>query len=311
MSDAQSQSPAPRERGPAFTAAQATVAAAVLAVVSAIGGAFIQSMTTRDVEAGKSSTALSIEKTKVDGDLEIERQKQTATAELARQEFETKLILRAIETPDRDEAVRNLQFFLDAGFIQDKGGKIAKLNASQYPSITPPPPTVSAPLERRPPGQPPTAQDQVNPKVLETASSFVGYSTANVPGTAGGHLAGAWSVNEVVRVALGKAISGSANGDNALSIIETFEVLKSRHIQRSIESVKPGMIIVSPTKANVSGHIGIVGTPVANEPDSFIIFSNSSGNAEFRQNFTLKSWRASSGAKGLETYFFEIDFKAL
>src|SRR5262249_58627801 len=40
-------------RGVGFTAAQATVAAAALAVVSAIGGGFIQSMTTRHVEAGE------------------------------------------------------------------------------------------------------------------------------------------------------------------------------------------------------------------------------------------------------------------
>jgi hypothetical protein len=124
-------------RGIGFTAAQATVAAAALAVFSGIGGAFIQSITTRDVEAGKSTTALSLEKTKVDGGLELERQKQMAAAVLTRQEFETKLILKAIETPDREEAIRNLQFFLSAGFIQDKDGKIANLQASEYPSITP------------------------------------------------------------------------------------------------------------------------------------------------------------------------------
>ena len=310
MSDTPSQSSAPREPGLAITPAQATVAAAALAVVSAIGGAFIQSMTTRDVEAGKSSTALSIEKTKVDGSLGIERQKQTAAAELARQEFETKLILKAIETPDRDEAVRNLQFFLDAGFIQDKDGKIAKLNASQFPSITPAAPTVSVPFERRPTGQPPTSQDQVNPKVFEAASSLVGYSTANVPGTNRGILASAWSVNEVARIALGKTIS-STNGDNGLSIIGTFEALKARHTQRAIEQVKPGTIIVSPTQGNVSGHIGITGTPLPDEPRNFIIFSNSSGSATFAQNFTLKSWKARFEEKGLETYFFEIDLKAL
>src|SRR5262249_56539696 len=114
-------------RGGGFTGAQATVAAAALAVVSAIGGGFIQSMTTRDVEAGKSTTALN-----------LERQKQLAAADLARQEFETKLILKAIETPDREEAIRNLKFFLKAGFIH---GKLAQLEEGQYPSITPPTPT--------------------------------------------------------------------------------------------------------------------------------------------------------------------------
>jgi hypothetical protein len=68
----------------------------------------------------------------------LERQKQAAAAELARHEFETKLILKAIETPDREEAIRNLQFFLHAGFIQDTEGKIASLGENKYPSITPP-----------------------------------------------------------------------------------------------------------------------------------------------------------------------------
>ncbi|OPY93845.1 hypothetical protein A5906_16110 [Bradyrhizobium sacchari] len=309
MSDTPSQSSAPQERGLAITTAQATVAAAALAVVSAIGGAFIQSMTTRDVEAGKSSTALSIEKTKVDGSLEIERQKQAAATELARREFETKLILKAIETPDRDEAVRNLKFFLNAGFIQDPDQKIVNLSASQYPSITPPPPTVSVPFERRPAGQPPTSQDQVNPKLFEAASSLVGYSTANVPGTGRGMLASAWSVNEVARIALGKPIS-SSNGDNGLSILATFEILKARHIEQPIAKVKPGMIIVSPTQGSATGHIGITGTPLADEPDNFIIFSNSSTSAAFAQNFTLRSWKALFEEKKLEVHFFEIDFKA-
>jgi len=295
-------------RGIGFTAAQATVAAAALAVFSGIGGAFIQSITTRDVEAGKSTTALSLEKTKVDGGLELERQKQMAAAVLTRQEFETKLILKAIETPDREEAIRNLQFFLSAGFIQDKDGKIAKLKTGQYPSITPP--LTVAPTDRRPSGQPPTAQDQVNPKMYEIALSFVGYSTANVPGTDRGNLAGAWSVNEIARVALGKTISG-ANGDNGLSIIGIFNVLGSRHIQRSIENVDSGMIIVSPTSGNVNGHIGIVGTRLADEPDNFIIYSNSSARAAFQQNYTLKLWRSHFEGRGLATHFFEINFKEL
>ena len=125
-------------RGLRFSAAQATVAAALLAVISAVGGAVIQALTTRHVEAGKSLTALSIEKTKVDGELQLARQKQSAATELARQEFETKLILKAIETPDRKEAITNLQFFLKAGFIQDPHGSIANLEDKEYPSITPP-----------------------------------------------------------------------------------------------------------------------------------------------------------------------------
>jgi hypothetical protein len=123
-------------RGLRFTTSQATVAAAALAVVSGVGGACIQSLTTREVEAGKSTAALSIERTKVEGELQLERQKQGAAGDLAGREFETKLIFKAIDTPDRKEAVRNLQFFRRAGFIQDKDEKIAGLSESEYPSIT-------------------------------------------------------------------------------------------------------------------------------------------------------------------------------
>ncbi len=299
MSDEPS-TPAASGRGLGFTAAQATVAAAALAVVSGIGGAYIQSLTTRDVEAGKSVAALSLEKTKVDGDLELERQKQAATADLARREFETKLILKAIETPDRDEAIRNLQFFLSAGFIQDKDGKIAKLQADQYPSITPPANVPQS--DRRPSGQPPVTQEEVNRKIVEILPSFVEYSTRDVPGTNSGRLAAAWSVNEIVRVALGRPIGGG------LSTAAVFQILRATHIERSLEQLDAGMIIVSPTTGNTVGHIGIIGRRL---PDGdFEIYSNNSSKGQVEQNFTLKSWKRFFEAKQLPTHFYELNYKA-
>ena len=105
--------------------------------------------------------------------------------------------------------------------------------------------------------------------------------------------------------------SGRA-GDNGLSISEVFDVLRSHHIQRSIERVDSGMIIVSPTIGNVVGHIGIVGKRLADEPSNFIIYSNSSSTATFQQNFTLKSWKNYfEQKKGLAMYFFEINYKGL
>jgi hypothetical protein len=97
----------------------------------------------------------------------------------------------------------------------------------------------------------------------------------------------AWCVNEIARAALG----GDRAGDNGLSISRDFDVLRAHHIQRSIEHVDSGMIIVSPTIGNVVGHIGIVGKPLADELSNFIIYSNSSATATFQQNFTLKSWK--------------------
>lgn len=165
---------------------------------------------------------------------------------------------------------------------------------------------------RRPSGQPPGSQDEVNVKMHEIAASLVGYSTAGVPGTNAGRLAEAWSVNEIARVALGRAISGDGIDDNGVNMTQLFEILKSRHIQRSMEHADSGMIIVSPTTGDVVGHIGIIGKSLADDPGNFLIYSNSSSKAAFQQNFTLKSWKSTfEGRKGLATYVFEIDYKKL
>ncbi|MCF6446083.1 lytic transglycosylase domain-containing protein [Nereida sp. MMG025] len=59
---------------------------------------------------------------------------QSSIEDLARLEFETSLILEAIDTEDRAEAIRNLRFFVEAGFISDVEGKISSLNDEQLPS---------------------------------------------------------------------------------------------------------------------------------------------------------------------------------
>jgi uncharacterized protein YecT (DUF1311 family) len=71
--------------------------------------------------------------------LRLEDAKQVAAAELARQDFETKLIFRAIEGSDSaEERIRNLKFFLEAGFLRDPEGKIKKLDPAKFPSkVTP------------------------------------------------------------------------------------------------------------------------------------------------------------------------------
>jgi hypothetical protein len=47
--------------------------------------------------------------------------------ETERLKFESNLILKAIETGDREKAKNNLLFMLNAGFIQDKDGKVSAL----------------------------------------------------------------------------------------------------------------------------------------------------------------------------------------
>jgi hypothetical protein len=125
-------------KGIKFTTAQATVAAGVLALVSAIVGGAIQAWVTRDVEASKSLALIEIERVKATANIDLERQKQDAAERLDRAKFESTLILKATESPKREEQVRNLKFFLNAGFIRDPDSKIANMEVGDYPSAPPP-----------------------------------------------------------------------------------------------------------------------------------------------------------------------------
>jgi hypothetical protein len=61
------------------------------------------------------------------GTLEVEREKERAAAALETQKFKTNLILEAVKTGDRQKALDNLTFFLDAGFLDDPDDRIKKL----------------------------------------------------------------------------------------------------------------------------------------------------------------------------------------
>ena len=122
-------------KGIRFTSAQATVAAAALAVLSAVVGGLIQSSSTRDVEANRSDAQFEIEKLRANATIQLEEQKQEAAERLERAEFETTLILKAIEAPAREDQIKNLKFFLNAGFISDEDGKIAAIEENDFPSL--------------------------------------------------------------------------------------------------------------------------------------------------------------------------------
>jgi hypothetical protein len=77
----------------------ASVAAAVLALISGTAGAVIQASMTRDVEASKSSALVAIEEIKAKANIDLERQKQEAAEHLDRLKFETSLIAKATESP--------------------------------------------------------------------------------------------------------------------------------------------------------------------------------------------------------------------
>lgn len=119
-----------------ITPTQATIAGPIIALIGGIIGAFINAQSSQTVEAEKSLTSLQIEKLKVEGNLRLEGSKQKATEALEKSKFETQLILEAIKTPSRSDAIRNLKFFVSAGFVSDPDGKIAKLSDERLPSIS-------------------------------------------------------------------------------------------------------------------------------------------------------------------------------
>lgn len=118
-----------------ISAAQAAIAGPALALVSGILGALIAAWSSQNIATGNSLTSLQIEELKAKGNLDLERSKQLANEALERKKFETSLILDAIKTPSRGDAIRNLKFFVAAGFVTDADGKIAKLSDDSLPSI--------------------------------------------------------------------------------------------------------------------------------------------------------------------------------
>lgn len=118
-----------------LSASQATIAGSALALISGVLGALIAAWSSQSIATGNSLTSLQIEELKAKGSLDLERSKQLATEALERKKFETSLILDAIKTPSRADAIRNLKFFVAAGFVTDADGKIAKLNDDSLPSI--------------------------------------------------------------------------------------------------------------------------------------------------------------------------------
>jgi hypothetical protein len=67
----------------------------------------------------------------------LEKEKARETIQLERQRFETALIIKAIETGSREEARRNLLFFINAGFLPDENHKIRDLIRSEMSPFLP------------------------------------------------------------------------------------------------------------------------------------------------------------------------------
>lgn len=167
--------------------------------------------------------------------------------------------------------------------------------------------SLSADIEA--PGQPPKTPPVSLPASDEQAAALVlakaeqcdeTLITRNAPGTNQGRLACAWSVNEVVRQALGKPIGGG------LSTVAMSKVLVAHHTKIQENRIAGGMIIMSPTQGSNVGHVGILGelkTPLS----ATTVFSNSSSRAVFSHKFTLASWNNFYGTrKNLPVLFFAL-----
>jgi hypothetical protein len=123
---------------PRITAAQAALLSAFCGLVGGVAGAYIAGRSSEKVADLTAFSATSVEKIKVEGDLRLEESKQKSTESLARKQFETTLIFKAVDTPNRADAIRNLRFFVRAGFLPDSEGKISALSDDELPSLSSP-----------------------------------------------------------------------------------------------------------------------------------------------------------------------------
>ncbi len=121
--------------------------------------------------------------------------------------------------------------------------------------------------------------------------------TCSASGTNGGRLACAYAVNEIVESALGRPIT------NSLSTIDMYNALRTSSsfsaIPGGLSQSRPGDIVISPTQAGKTGHVGIVETSGGGT-----IISNSSRSAAVKRNYTSNSWTNYYGGKGLPVYVY-------
>ena len=144
------------------------------------------------------------------------------------------------------------------------------------------------------------------------AKSLVGnYSSKSGPD--GGNLACVWAVRRILKKALGRVVHKS---DLTTTFENELDDCFSDDLPES--DILPGGIVISPTTWKKvgnktvrvgTGHVGILGE---GSGDSRLIYSNSSSNANWAQNFTVASWYARyRDKKGLSVHFYPIPFYSL
>jgi hypothetical protein len=143
------------------------------------------------------------------------------------------------------------------------------------------------------------AQDSMNAQIYQEAVNSVGESSKSGPG--GGNVACAWFVNKILKRSIGTTV----NGDSTSTMGQKFNTLVAagRAEEIPLSEALPGDIVISPTEwspTRNTGHVGIVG-------DSNKIFSNSSKQAAWSQNFTKNTWQGYYGSKkGLEVKAYRM-----
>lgn len=164
---------------------------------------------------------------------------------------------------------------------------------SAYNSLTPEQKAQMLATGKIPEGISPAAQ-----AILAEALNAVGnMQTGAIPGTDGGNKACAAALNKIVEAATGQQVGGG------LSTAAMYTALQNNPkfalVGTNTGAAQPGDIIISPTSGNATGHVGIVATAGAGQ-----IISNSSSNAEVRQNHSATSWNNYYGGKGLPVYIY-------
>ncbi len=122
-------------QGLKFSQTQAIVLCSVVSVLGGVFGGLMQGGATVYVESKKADATRAIEELKVRSIIDVEQQKSLAQQILEREKFEATLVLKATESQSKEERIRNLKFFVNAGYIKDSGGLIAKMADNDYPYL--------------------------------------------------------------------------------------------------------------------------------------------------------------------------------
>ena len=133
------------------------------------------------------------------------------------------------------------------------------------------------------------------------------FSTADGPDQ--GNLACVWAVRHLVHDALGRWITrvdGTADFDPELKAC-----LGASH---QLDVVPAGGLIISPTEDTADGrnvgHVGLLGPPAATEA-ARLVYSNSSAQAVWKQNFTVAKWRQRYvERKHLQMHFYPLPLRS-